>query len=109
MDNPTIIVTWEPKKYKYLGSFAVVDAEIGMPLRIKGAGFKPKDKIKVTICEKDTLVGYAETNACGAFEIHVALPAVATGPASVKAWVGDNCKAYYPLDVYKVLPSPPKL
>ena len=109
MDNPTIIVTWEPEKYKYLGSFAVVDAEIGMPLRIKGAGFQPKNKLKITICGHDTLIGNAVANACGAFEIHVTLPSVPTGPASVKAWVGSNCKAYYPVDVYISLPFPPKI
>jgi hypothetical protein len=109
MDNPTIIVTWEPKKYKYWGAFAVLDAQIGMPIRIKGAGFKPKTKVKLTICEKDTTIGTAEINACGAFEFHGSLPAVPTGPASVKAWYDNNCLAYYPLDVYKELPYPPKI
>jgi hypothetical protein len=108
MDNPTIVVTWEPKKFPFYGSFAVLDAQAQMPIRIKGAGFKPEDAIKVTICEKDTAIGKAIANKCGAFEVHTTIPALPLGVVSVKAWVGENCKAYWPLDIVKELPNPPK-
>ena len=108
MDNPTIVVTWEPKYFPFYGSFAVLDAQPQKPIRIKGAGFNPKEQVRVTICEKDTIIGEAVVNKCGAFEIHANLPALPVGVVSVKAWVGKVVKAFWPLDIVKELPKPPK-
>lgn len=108
MDNPTIVVTWEPKHFPYYGSFAVLDAQPRKPIRIKGAGFKPREVVRLTVCEKDTKIGEARVNACGAFEFHGLLPAVPLGVASVKAWTGKTVKAFWPLDIVKELPRPPK-
>lgn len=108
--NQTIVVTWEPKKYPFYGCFATLDAQQGMLVRIKGAGFNPKDKVRVTACEKDIPVGTAIANTCGAFELHVNLPAgLPLGVISVKAWVGEVLKAVWPLDVVKELPAFPKV
>jgi hypothetical protein len=107
--NQTIVVTWEPRKYPFYGCFAVLDAQQGMPVRIKGAGFNPKDQIRITACEKDLPVGMAVANLCGAFELHVNLPVgLPIGVISVKAWVGDLLKAVWPLDIVKELPPFPK-
>ncbi len=106
--NQTIVITWEPKKYPFYGCFAVLDAQQGMPVRIKGAGFNPKDQVRITACEKDIPVGTATANACGAFELHVNLPSLPLGVISVKAWVGEVLKAVWPLDVVKELPPSPR-
>jgi hypothetical protein len=107
--NPTIVVSWEPKEYRVYGCFAVLDAQAKMPVRIKGAGFNPKEGIKITACEKDIFVAEAKTNACGAFEVHVNLPAALPfGVISVKAWVGKVLKAVWPLDIVEKLPPLPK-
>ncbi len=107
--NPTIVVSWEPKKYGFYGCFAILDAQAKMPVRIKGGGFRPQEKVKITACEKDIFIGTAVTNACGAFELHVNLPAaLPLGVISVKAWAEDGLKAVWPLDIVRRLPSPPK-
>ncbi len=107
--NQTIVVTWEPKKYSFYGCFAVLDAQREMPVRIKGAGFKPKEKVNLTACERDIPVGTATANECGAFELHVKLPAgLPLGVISVKAWVEKELKAVWPLDIVKELPPLPK-
>jgi hypothetical protein len=110
--NQSIVVTWEPKKYPFYGCFAVVEAQQGMPVRIKGAGFNPKEQVKITACEKDIPIGTATANACGAFEMHANLPAsLPLGVISVKAWVGgvgEVLKAVWPLDIVKELPPFPK-
>ena len=107
--NQTIVVTWEPKKYLFYGLFAILDAQPGMPVRIKGAGFNPKDQVKITACEKNIPIGTATANVCGAFELHVNLPALPLGVISVKAWVGEVIKAVWPLDIVKELPLFPKV
>lgn len=107
--NPTIVVTWEPKKYGFWGCFAVLDAEYGMPVRIKGAGFYPKERIIITACEKDIPVAKVVANACGAFEVHAPLPAgLPIGVISVNAWSKPGLRASWPLDIVKKLPQPPK-
>jgi hypothetical protein len=108
MDNPTIVVSLSPEYHPASSPFATIEALAEKPIRVKGAGFKPKDQIKVTICEKDLLIGEAVANSCGAFQIHKPLPPVGFGVFSVKAWVGKDCKAYWPLDVIKEWKIPPK-
>jgi hypothetical protein len=107
--NPTIVVSWEPKKYGIYGCFAVLDAKAKMPVRIKGAGFRPNDGVKITACEKDIFVAEAKTNACGAFEVHVNLPAaLPIDVISIKAWTSEGLMAVWPLDIVKELPRIPK-
>jgi hypothetical protein len=109
--NPTIVISWEPKKYGVYGCFAILDAQPKMPVRIKGAGFAPRSVVKITACEKDIFVAEAKVNACGAFEVHVNLPStLPIGVISVKAWAGgEKLVAVWPLDVVKELPPLPKM
>jgi len=107
--NPTIVVTWEPKSNPFYGAFAVVDVLASKPIRVKGAGFEPKAKIKLTICEKDEVIGEASANACGAFETIAILPALLPGVVSVKALVKGKIQAAWPLDIVRKMPKPPKL
>ena len=108
MAHPTIVVSWEPKDFPFWGCFAVLDVQAEKPIRIKGSGFTPEDKVKVTICEKDKKLGDAVANKCGAFEIHTNVPALPLGVVSVKAWVNGVIIATWPVDIVKELPRPPK-
>jgi len=108
MAHPQIVVSWEPKYFPFWGCFAVLDVQPEKPIRIKGSGFEPKDKVKVTICDLDKALGEAVANKCGAFEIHTNVPALPLGVVSVKAWVGKVIKATWPVDIVKELPRPPK-
>lgn len=108
-ENPTIVVSWEPKEYRLFGCFGVLDAKPEMPVRIKGAGFAPRSVVKITACEKDIPVADANVNSCGAFEVHTKLPAgLSMGAISVKAWAGEKIMAVWPLDVVRELPPVPR-
>jgi hypothetical protein len=107
--NPTIVVTWEPRKYQFWGCFAVLDALPKMPVRIKGAGFNPREVVEITACEKNIPVAKAKVNACGAFEVHANLPAaLPIGVISIKAWVEKKLRAVWPLDIMEKLPPFPR-
>jgi hypothetical protein len=105
--NQTIVVTWNKKQFPFYYCFAVVEAVPNLRVRVKGAGFEKGDLVKLTICEKDQVIGEAKANICGAFVADVVIPAtIATGTVvSVKAWVGNVLKAVWPLDIVKELPK----
>jgi hypothetical protein len=106
-DNPTIVVTWSPKYFPFWGSFAVLDVQAGKPIRIKGAGFAPRAQVDIKICEKNTLLGSATANICGAFELQANLPPLPLGVVSVKAYIGKTLHAVWPLDIVAEQPVPP--
>jgi hypothetical protein len=106
--NQTIVVTWSKEQFPFYYCFTVVEVVPGQKVRVKGAGFTKGDLIKLTICEKDQVIGEAKANACGAFVTNVTIPAtVVLGTVvSVKAWVDNVLKAVWPLDIVKELPKP---
>jgi hypothetical protein len=118
--NPTIVVSWDRNQQPYgkWGCFAVVAVKPEMPVVIKGAGFNTKEKVRITFCfnGKESELGIAEPNLCGAFDLITKVPALTLkpvspppppNPASVKAWVGTELMAVWPLNVVGVLPQLP--
>ncbi len=103
-DNPTIVVTWDPEKYGYWGYFATVDVQLGMLIRIKGAGFNYRDTVVLNICGKWDL-GSVVVNECGAFVLNTQIPndqGLYSLPVwSVKAWVNNKLKAVWPVDILR--------
>ena len=106
--NPTIVVTWDPKEFTYLANFPAVEAKSPMHIRIKGAGFDPKESVVITICEKNTEIGKTVANSCGAFVTSAALPSgLPVGVISVKAMAKETIiRAAWPLDIVKELQLP---
>jgi hypothetical protein len=120
--TPTIVVGWDRNQQPYgkWGCFAVLAVKQNMPVVIKGAGFNPKEEVKITFCfeGKEYPLGTAVANDCGAFDLITKVPALtlkpvlppkspAPNPASVKAWIGKEPSAVWPLNVAEVLPQLP--
>jgi len=67
-------------------------------LMVVGSNFVPGDYVDLTICEDDTIL--AENilvNDCGAFYKIVTLPELSGTVVSLKAWVGDELWACWPI------------
>jgi hypothetical protein len=107
--NQTIVVTWNKDQFPFYSCFTVVEVVRNLKVRVKGAGFTRGELVKLTICEKDQVIGNAKVLDCGAFVTDVTIPStVVPGTVvSVKAWVGTVLKAVWPLDIVKELPKPP--
>jgi hypothetical protein len=109
--NPTIVVTWLGTEYGRQTCFAVVEVKQQQRVRIKGAGFIPRQKVKLTICEADApLTEVVPTaNKCGAFVVNGVIPAAAPvgQVVSVKAWDAATNKllAVWPLDIVQRIPG----
>ena len=104
--NATIVVTWDPNDpdHRPNSPFAVVEAKRGQHVRIKGAGFDADNLVILTVCDRNLMLGQAQTNKCGAFTTVVTIPATAgPGVVSVRAWYPGRetavLKASWPLDI----------
>ena len=105
--NPTIVVTWDPKEFGYLANYGAVEAKSPMQIRVKGAGFDSRESVVITICEKNTEIGKATANSCGAFVESIKLPSgLPVGVISVKAMANETIRAAWPLDIVAELQLP---
>jgi hypothetical protein len=105
--NPTIVVTWDPGEFGYLANYGTVEAKSPMRIRVKGAGFDSKESVVITICEKNTVIGKAAANPCGAFVTIAKLPSgLPVGVISVKAMGKETIRAAWPLDIVAELQLP---
>jgi hypothetical protein len=107
-ESPTIVVCWSPKEAPFWSCFATTEIKVDWKFRVLGSGFIPEQEVVLTICAKNQEFARTKTNPCGAFEVYAVLPGVPSGVVSIKAWVNNELKASWPVNIVKEIQKPPK-